>query len=82
MCTIPSTAPETRSLIPENAAITCPKSVMSTRLKLTSPGLGGLLSPAGRAMSIETTWSPRSIRCLTAARPTLPLPPVTMIVPI
>jgi CRISPR/Cas system-associated protein Cas5 (RAMP superfamily) len=31
-------------------------------------------------MSIEVTWYPFSIKSLTQARPTLPLPPVTTII--
>jgi len=52
---MPVTASSTRALIPEKAAMTCPKSVMSTRVKITSVGFGGFDSPAGRTMSIEAT---------------------------
>jgi hypothetical protein len=42
---MPVTFSSTRALMPENAAITSPKSVMSARVKFTSVALGGLESP-------------------------------------
>jgi hypothetical protein len=52
---MPVTSSSTRVLIPEKAAMTSPKSVMSARVKLTSVGFGGFEIPAGRTMSMEAT---------------------------
>ncbi len=53
--TTPVTSP-VRSSIPDRAAITWPKSVMSTLLKVTSVGFGGFDWPGGGTMSIDVTW--------------------------
>ena len=56
------TGSSTRALMPEKAAMTWPKSVMSALVKFTSVGLGGLDRPAGRAMSIDATLWPCAIK--------------------